>query len=389
MSQQHTDQFEEIFKSESLRGERIHWKISWVLYIIVFVLSSFVFFIQNNEAGKYGMILSSINLTYNLFISWFIYKKKSVVWVGYITIFLNVLTLTIYNFLDASYNSTIIPATSAALLIYPIIILLSALRMNKYLIIWTSLLCVIAMDGLYIWFYDLFDPHLLLSPISIDFLSQIYRTIYIIICGILIYFFPASIHRVLKKQEQLAKESTEHQKIAQIDSLTGLNNRMYFLPRLSACIHSAKITNHKLALFFIDLNRFKLLNDTYGHDFGDFILKSVAEDISSSIRENDLAARIGCDEFLVVISQISDIHEVKLFGHRFLSAITHQRSFKNIDFVIGASMGVSIYPDDTEDPGQLIKYADEAMYEVKRSGKEGFMFYNSIETSDKSEEKSL
>src|SRR5690242_8516776 len=124
MKQQYVDQFEEIFKSESLRGELIQWKLSWFLYTIILILSSFVYFIQSNEAGKYGIILSLANLFYNLFITLFIFKKKSVGWISYLTMFLNVLSLTIYNYIDAINNSTIVLATTATLLLYPIIIFL-------------------------------------------------------------------------------------------------------------------------------------------------------------------------------------------------------------------------------------------------------------------------
>lgn len=378
MKQQYVGQFEEIFRSESLRGERIHWKVNWFIYSIVLILSSFVYFIQHNEAGKYGMILSSVNLLYNLFISFLILKKKSVVWISYITMFLNILSLTIYNSIDAINNSTIIPATTAALLIYPIVIFLASLRMDKYLIIWTSILAIISMDGVYLWFYSSFDPHIVKYTISIDALSQAYRTIYLIIISILIYSVPRSMCRILRTQEQLAKESFENKHNAQHDSLTGLYNRLYFKHYLSNCIRTAKDFNHKFALLFIDLNKFKQLNDTYGHDMGDFILKTVSDDICQTIRENDLISRIGGDEFIIVMPQISDFHEVQDLSSRVLSSITRKRMYGNIEFSIGASIGISLYPDDTENIEQLIKYADKAMYKVKRSGKDGIMFYGSI-----------
>jgi len=380
MKQQYVDQFEEIFKSESLRGERIHWKLSWFLYTIILILSSFVYFIQSNEAGKYGIILSSINLFYNLFITLFIFKKKSVGWVSYFTMFLNVLSLTIYNYIDAINNSTIIPATTATILLYSVVIFLGSLRMDKYLIIWTSMLSIISMDGLYLWFYNSFDPYIVKQMISTDVLSQTYRTIYLIISCILIYSVPRSILRVLRTQEQLTRENFENKKNSQHDSLTGLYNRLYFEQHLSNCIQMAKNFNHKFALLFIDLDGFKHLNDTYGHDLGDFVLKAIAEDVSATVRENDLVARIGGDEFVIIMSQISDFHEVQAFSCRILSAITRKRMYGNIELLLGASIGISLYPDDTENMEQLVKYADEAMYKVKRSGKEGIMFYKSINT---------
>ncbi|AWK52963.1 hypothetical protein DIC82_19070 [Clostridium beijerinckii] len=378
MKQQYIDQFEDIFKSESLRGERIHWKLNWFLYTIILIMSSFIYFIQGNETGKYGIILSLVNLFYNLFITFFIFKKKSAGLVSYFTMFLNVLSLTIYNYIDATNNSALILATTASTLLYPICIFLGSLRMDKYLIIWTSILSIISMDGLYLWFYNSFDPYIVNQMISTDILSQTYRTIYLIISGLFIYSVPISMCRILRAQERFARESFENKKNAQHDCLTGVYNRLYFEQHLSNCIQIEKKSSHKFALLFIDLNGFKQLNDTYGHDFGDFVLKSVAEDVSATVRENDLVARIDGDEFVIIMSEISEVHEVQNFSCRVLSAITRKRTYGNIELSLGASIGISLYPHDTENMKQLIKYADEAMYKVKKSGKEGIMFYNSI-----------
>jgi diguanylate cyclase (GGDEF)-like protein len=187
--------------------------------------------------------------------------------------------------------------------------------------------------------------------------------------------------RVLKTQELIAKESFEHKQNAQHDSLTGLYNRLYFEQHLSNCIQMAKNFNHKFALLFIDLDGFKHLNDTYGHDLGDFVLKAIAKDVSTTVRQNDLIARIGGDEFVIIMSHISGIHEVQDFSSRILSSITRKRMYGNIELLLGASIGISLYPDDTENMEQLIKYADETMYKVKKSGKEGFMFYKSIDNN--------
>lgn len=375
MKTQYEDQFQEIFKLESLRGERIHWKVNWFIYTIILLLSSSVYFIQGNEVGKYGMILSSINLLYNLSITWFIFKNKCVTWVRYFTMTLNVLSLSAYIYLDASLNSTMIPVSTAALLLFPVIILIGALRMDKYLIIWTTVLCIIAMDGLFFWFYNSIDPGVLRKLVSMDFPSQIYRTIYLAMCGLLVYSVPRSMLRVLKAQERLAKENFEHWQKSIHDALTGVYNRLYFEQYLSNCIQTAKSNNHKIALLYIDLDGFKNINDTYGHDLGDLVLKSLAEDISSIVGENEMLARIGGDEFVIVMAPIALPIDAENFGKRILSAIRQPKRCKNLDFVIGASIGISLFPDDAADIEQLISNADEAMYKVKKSGKDGITFY--------------
>ncbi len=383
MKEHYDNQFEEIFKSESLRGEQVHLRFNWFLYIMIFILSSLVYFLQDNIAGRYGMILCFINLLYNLFASIIVIKKKSFALVGYCTVFLNVLTLTIYNYIDACNNSSILPATSAALLLYPIIIFLASLRMDKYLIIWSSILSILAMNGLYVWFYNSFDSYFDQQPMSIDILSQVYRTFYLIIIAVFIYSVPTTMHRILKKQEQLAKESDRNKQNAQHDSLTGLYNRLYFEQYLPQCLEVAKQYNHKVALLFIDLDRFKYLNDTYGHTVGDYTLKAIAQDICSITNENHIIARIGGDEFVMIMSQVADINEVKSFSSRVLAEITRKRAYKNKEILLGASIGISIYPDDSEDMKQLIKNADKAMYFVKKSEEKGIMFYHSMYKMEK------
>lgn len=382
MKEQYDNQFEEIFKSESLRGERVHLNFNWFLYSVVFILGYLVYFFQDNIAGVYGMILALFNVVYNIFATLIVNKKKSTIWISYSTIFLNVLTLTIYNYVDACNNSSILPSTSATVLLYPIIIFLASLRMDKYLIIWASILSILAMNGLYAWFYKTIDPNFVKQPMSIDILSQVYRTIYLIIIARFIYTVPSTMHRILKKQEQLAQESLNNKHDAQHDSLTGLYNRLYFEQHLPHCLQAANEYSHRVALLFIDLDRFKYLNDTYGHDVGDFALKVIAKDIGSIAVENHLIARIGGDEFVIIMSQVSDLDEVKNYSHKVLSEIIRRRMYKNVEILIGASIGVSLYPDDTEDMEQLIKYADEAMYTAKKSEKKGIMFYNWVLPKD-------
>ncbi|WP_163215843.1 GGDEF domain-containing protein [Clostridium thermarum] len=375
MKSQYVVQFEEIFSSESVRGERVHWKINWLLYSIILLLSSIVYFIQDNEAGKYGMILSLVNLFYNLLITRFINREKPVLWVRYVTMSLNVMSLTAYIYMDAINNSPNIPVTSAAILIFPVIIFFGALRMDKRLIVWTTAECIVALNALFFRFYNEFDLFVEKRLVSMDILSQVYRTIYLGMCGLLVYSVPLSMMRVLKKQQLLAQESLEHKQRAFQDALTGVYNRFYFDQHLSACIQSAVRNNHKIALLYIDLNGFKQINDTYGHDLGDMVLKSIAEDITSNLRPDDVIARIGGDEFVVVMSPIYDPNDANDLAHKLLTAIKQKRFFRNIEFSVGASIGISIFKEDTDTMEQMIKYADKAMYTVKKSGKDGVAFY--------------
>lgn len=374
-----TDQFEEIFSAEMFHGELTHWKLHWVLYSLVLILSMVVFYVQKIESGKFGILLSLINLAYNAGLTYFIIRKKTVIWMSYVTVFINIASLTVYNYLDAYFNSPLVPVTTATLMLFPVIIFLASLRMDKYLILWATFLSIVAMDGMYFWFYPQFDPAISQQLVSADILGQIYRTLYLAICGILMYSVPISMRRILMAQEKLARESQLHKYAAERDTLTGVANRHYFQQYLAKCISSLHLTKRHLALFYIDLDGFKAMNDTYGHDAGDFLLQSIAEDIQETIRPGDLVARIGGDEFVVVAQDTENHQECEILGNRILTVLTKTRQYTGYPLTIGASIGIALYPDDAKDMDTLIKQADEAMYRVKRSSKNSVMLWSQQE----------
>lgn len=362
-------QFSEIFREEAIRGEKAHWYLHWFLYSSILLLGSIVYFVQDIVVGKYAIALSLVNLLYNLALTPLIWKKKSMPWNGYVMVTINAITLTIYNFLDGYLISPLAPVTTAAIMLYPVIIFLASLRMDKKLIVWATFLSIVCMDGLYLYFYKSFDPAITDKIVSSDPLGQVYRTFYLALAGVMMYQVPRVMLRILKTQERLAKESQAHKLSAQKDALTGVYNRLYFDQYLENSIEMAKMYNYKIALFFIDLDGFKILNDTYGHDAGDFILKSVASDLSSAIRESDMIARIGGDEFVVVMSPFGSEGREGVYGKRLFEIISQPRSLNNQALDISASIGLAIYPDDAKSADQLIKYADEAMYAAKKERK--------------------
>ena len=376
MKKQNIDQFEHIFQEESLRGEITHWWLHWILYGMVFILASIVYFVQGIEIGKYGIILSFGNLVYNAIISYVIIKKKVVFWVRYLTVSLNIITLSAYNFLDAYFTSPFASVTTATLLLYPVIIFLSALRMDKKLIVWATFLSVFAINFLYIYFYNDLDKEIVPQLVSVDILGQIYKSAYIIFSAILVSTVPNSIRRILKNQEKISLERYSYKIASERDPLTGIANRLSFENFLRDSILNAKNVGNKIALYYIDLNNFKPINDNYGHDIGDEVLKAVANELIITIRNNDLVARVGGDEFVVVANGIFDYNDAEIIGNRILSILCQEKIIKTHTLNIGASIGVSIYPDHATNVSDLIKYADEAMYTVKKSHKSNIVFYN-------------
>ena len=163
--------------------------------------------------------------------------------------------------------------------------------------------------------------------------------------------------------------------IASHDPLTGLLNRQQFHDRLAETLASTRRHGTKLALMFLDLDRFKLINDTLGHRIGDLLLEAVAERLKSSVRTNDILARLGGDEFIVLLSDIDHIDDVARIAQKTIELITQPFTIEGNDIVINASIGISIYPDDGENGQMLMMNADSAMYLAKELGKNNYQFY--------------
>ncbi|WP_341663963.1 diguanylate cyclase domain-containing protein [Vibrio sp.] len=165
--------------------------------------------------------------------------------------------------------------------------------------------------------------------------------------------------QLMHKQEQLIFLS-EH------DPLTNLMNRRAFDKALESAIVKANRSNCKLALFFIDLDEFKSVNDTYGHDAGDAILVEVSKRILTAIRESDFACRLGGDEFVVCLDLLHDFDIVSEKSKQLLEAISLPLEFNGHKLKVGASIGVSYFPDHTRNKEVLVNLADEAMYRAKQ-----------------------
>jgi diguanylate cyclase (GGDEF)-like protein/PAS domain S-box-containing protein len=172
--------------------------------------------------------------------------------------------------------------------------------------------------------------------------------------------------------------------LAHYDELTGLPNRSMFNQRLSHALIQAKRHDRLLAVLFIDLDRFKNINDTLGHEAGDRVLKEVADRLRECLRESDTVGRLGGDEFVVLIEELLQPVHVAVVAQRILAAVAQKilsavaRPFivDANEFHITASIGISTYPDDSADMQSLLKNADISMYRAKEQGKNNFQFYS-------------
>jgi len=170
------------------------------------------------------------------------------------------------------------------------------------------------------------------------------------------------------------EDSLRHQ--ATHDELTGLPNRFLFRLQLDHELAHSKRTGLKIAVFLIDLDNFKSVNDNYGHTAGDTILVQVSARISSTLRENDMLARLGGDEFAIFLTDLIDINEAMNVATKVLNLFQVPFRLQEHNVYSGASLGLAFYPDDAQDGDTLLRYADMAMYQAKQAGRGGFACYS-------------
>lgn len=169
-----------------------------------------------------------------------------------------------------------------------------------------------------------------------------------------------------------AEEEIEY--MAYYDYLTGLPNRILFSDRLNQAIHMAKRNDNFLGIMFVDLDSFKAINDTMGHNVGDIILKEVSQSMVGCLRKSDTVARFGGDEFVVIINNISDVKDIKTVADKIFDRFRKPFYVGKHELFITGSGGISIYPIDGEDTDTLVKNADTTMYQAKTKGKNQYVF---------------
>ena len=165
--------------------------------------------------------------------------------------------------------------------------------------------------------------------------------------------------------------------MAHYDGLTGLANRSLFTAHLDHAVNRAERYERRLAVLFIDLDRFKLINDSLGHDVGDAVLRAIARRLRDSVRASDLVARLGGDEFVIVVEELDAPESMAELSRKLLRAIEKPVQHAGREFMLTASIGVATYPADGLDTQSLLRHADIAMYGAKERGKNTFEFFSS------------
>lgn len=183
------------------------------------------------------------------------------------------------------------------------------------------------------------------------------------------------IHNMLEVRllyKELAQYSKAQQALALHDPLTGLPNRRLLEDRIETTLQHANRNHHKAAIMYLDLDGFKAINDTYGHSYGDEVLKIVAQRLLTSSRKEDTVARLGGDEFMVVLSEVNSLADAQGPAAKLVEAVSEPFFINDLTLRLSTSIGISIYPDDAETVEALISIADYALYEAKRGGKNRF-----------------
>ena len=186
----------------------------------------------------------------------------------------------------------------------------------------------------------------------------------------------AELYEELKQKSQtaLAKSEAKYKELASKDVLTGTLNRFAFQEELKRIISNSKRTDTKFALLFLDLDHFKEVNDTYGHDMGDKLLQEVTKRVLPNIRAEDVFARIGGDEFILLFTNIQT-DELKKLVEKAISLFRKPWIIDNTSLNVTTSMGVVTFPDDADEEEKLLKKADIAMYKSKELGRNQVVYF--------------
>jgi len=176
----------------------------------------------------------------------------------------------------------------------------------------------------------------------------------------------------------ISERKQVEERLALYDTLTGLPNRTLFFDRINQLLNLAKRNHYILGLLYMDLDHFKRVNDSLGHEVGDLLLAEVSKRLSASTRKSDTVARMGGDEFIGICGRIAAAQDAGVVAEKIGSMLSLPFHIKGHECLIGASIGISIYPHDGSDVETLINRADAAMYRVKGRGKGGYEYYSPV-----------
>jgi len=182
--------------------------------------------------------------------------------------------------------------------------------------------------------------------------------------------------KVQQRTEELSNANQHLQFLATHDNLTGLPNRVLFFDRLEQAIKKSRRQEQRFALFFIDLDDFKRINDSFGHLAGDQVLQTISTFLSDTVRDSDTVARLAGDEFTIILDNVNSVSNVESLAQKVIEAVSQPIEVSQENIIMTTSLGISLFPDDGEDAEILLRKADVAMYKIKEGSKNSYRLYS-------------
>ena len=279
---------------------------------------------------------------------------------------------------------------SGALLAYPVILIVagmvSRLRLFVSLLLF-MLACVALITCAAVFGWRSF------TPLPMGFGRMVNVSCILLVCACAVWILANDLRQTMQRLqleiERVKASEASFTHLAQHDALTNLPNRLLACDRMAQAIGQARRYQRRAALLFLDLDNFKTINDSLGHDAGDQLLREVAGRLQGAVREMDTVSRQGGDEFLIVLTEASDLDAISALAKHVLNSMIQPFSLKGMQIVTSVSIGVALYPEDGDDFAALLKHADLAMYQAKAAGRNAFRFFDARMNADIIERLSL